>query len=293
MAHQCVTCGRELSDIEAKFGFERCYQCEAGIGTGSADERTEPRAGTSPQTIENVQASLELQNAVPVQPTSKNRDGSFHIRFGEFLGKVVAGLIGLIVLIVALGFVIQAFGGGDDGDQDDEMAVVAATQPAPTPGALEAEPTFTQEPRTEEPTLVSLLLDDCSGFLGDMQSDLEQSAHSLTAISDLSFDAASDPVLLLDPGWQADVRAEYDRLQLARNHAAALDAPTAGLEDIQAKALEGLDQLLASEAPLFRGVDSLDPAEINEAVRLVEAATEAFVDATAMITAFDVSECLE
>jgi hypothetical protein len=203
---------------------------------------------------------------------------------------------GVFAVLVALVVIGSVFGG--DGDKKKNASSVDA-QASPT--LTDAERQYSQAAATAlaaapaEPTVAppaQSLTEQCIDFTSGMSAPLSAAVDSMTAISTLATNAGSNPSLVFDASWKADVRTAYQGLQKAHDDVASLSAPTQGLEEIRSVVLQGFEELLSSEAPFLQGAAELDAAQIGQATDLISTGTETFTRGTALVTSYDVSECV-
>lgn len=251
---------------------------------GSADE--EATEAVPPQ---GIQGGEEERAAKPAVPAGARQSP---LKFwGIAAGAlIVVALIGGCVTLVSLA-------------TDDQGGAVTGSVKSPAPNEVQAGQELSTatarqdvdvQPQQEAagPTASEAsLVDECLAFLDDLTPVLTDGTDAMGSISDLSFDAALNPLLALDGGWQADVRAEYGKLRAGRADVDAVRGPTAGLESVRLLLVEGFDQIIASEAPLLQGAQNLDPEQIDDAANRIIAAADTLTKASTMMETFDPIEC--
>lgn len=200
----------------------------------------------------------------------------------------VGGVVVLLVGLVILGSVVGGGSNSDDSDQSTGPGVSDSNE-LPTKSN---EPPPTQEPANETGSAAeSPLFDDCTEFIDGVVVASEGAGQSMGQIAELATEAGMNPFIVFTSVWQGDLRAEYQRLRGARQDIASLNAPPA-FQPIRALIIQGLDLFLASEEPLLEGADSFDADLIASASEFMIRGTGPITEATTLIEAMDLNECI-
>jgi hypothetical protein len=168
------------------------------------------------------------------------------------------------------------------GEAEDARVATAAAEQTKAP-----QPTETPEPtRTPEPaTPPRLTAEECDYLTEVAEEYATPLSESLPKFVDLSYQAASDPMLIFDNEWKIEVATELATWSVSRERFAAMTPPSS-LAGFHAKFLDALTRLDSAGTLFAEGVDEVDPDKINRASAQMNEGTALLDEANDLLTQF-------